>query len=119
MGYWAVSKQDPCLKTYACWHGGHNDNGAWSPVGRQHAVVFWRDGRGKIYMMNANGSTLANLTRNPELESLIPAWWATGECIPYRGQGGSGAPAGRSPATGPALGVRGSSSRDGGSNARH
>ena len=44
---------------------------AWSPDGRKIAFVSGRDGNGELYVMNADGSGLRNLTRNPGELGLV------------------------------------------------
>jgi Tol biopolymer transport system component len=45
----------------------------WSPEGRR--IAFRRDLLvGDIYVLNADGSGLRNLTRTPKLDERQPAW---------------------------------------------
>ena len=46
---------------------------AWSPDGRKLAFVSERDGNAEIYVMNADGSGLRNVTRTSS-DDLDPAW---------------------------------------------
>ncbi len=63
-----------------------NTHPVWSPDGRRIAFVSSRDGgaldqaRGDIYVMDADGGNVANLTRDPD-EDNYPAWSADGSRI--------------------------------------
>ncbi|HEX9411696.1 MAG TPA: hypothetical protein VF986_08395 [Actinomycetota bacterium] len=46
---------------------------AWSPDGRRIAFVTDRDGNQEVYVMNADGSRLSNLTRNASGD-FAPSW---------------------------------------------
>lgn len=64
----------------------NNTHPVWSPDGRRIAFVSSRDGgamdqaRGDIYVMDADGSNVVNLTRDPE-EDNYPVWSADGSRI--------------------------------------
>ncbi len=45
----------------------------WSPDGRMIAYLGWRDGNYDVYVMNADGSGLTNVTRSRANESSF-AW---------------------------------------------
>jgi TolB protein len=45
----------------------------WSPAGDRIVFETDRDGNREIYVMNANGTGLTNLTGNPALDAT-PAW---------------------------------------------
>jgi TolB protein len=55
---------------------------AWSPDGRKLAFVSRRDGNSEIYVMNADGSGLRNVTRAPS-NDLDPAWSPDGRAIAF------------------------------------
>ena len=55
---------------------------AWSPDGRKLAFVSERDGNAEIYVMNADGSGLRNLTRTPS-HDRDPAWSPDGRAIAF------------------------------------
>lgn len=63
-----------------------NTQPVWSPDGRRIAFVSSRDGgaveqaRGDIYVMDADGGNVANLTRHPD-EDNHPVWSADGSRI--------------------------------------
>ena len=54
-------------------HAGDDTFPAWSPTGFYIAFTSYRDGRGEIYRMNADGSNPVNLTRHPAWDEY-PAW---------------------------------------------
>lgn len=54
---------------------------AWSPDGERIVFTSYRDGPGELYVMDADGSNLINLTQNPANDAGWPAWWA-GELHP-------------------------------------
>ena len=47
---------------------------AWSPGGKQSAFESRRDVNLEIYVMNADGTGLTNVTRNPA-DDLSPDWY--------------------------------------------
>ena len=51
-------------------------------VGAQIAFTSYRDGNGEIYVMDADGGNLRNLTRNPALD-WGPAWSPDGGRIAF------------------------------------
>jgi TolB protein len=53
---------------------------AWSPDGRKIAFLSMRDGKGEVYVVNADGSRQRNLTRNPARDSAF-AWSPDGRRI--------------------------------------
>jgi Tol biopolymer transport system component len=55
---------------------------AWSPDGRKLAFVSRRDGNSEIYVMNADGSGLRNVTRTRS-NDLDPAWSPDGRAIAF------------------------------------
>ncbi len=55
---------------------------AWSPDGSRIAFVSNRDGNDEIYVMNADGSNLRRLTRNPAIDST-PTWSPSGAQIAF------------------------------------
>ena len=63
---------------------GDNREPAWSPDGRQIAFSRWRDdGNGNnIYVMNADGSDIKQLTSNPESDGN-PTWSPDGKQIAF------------------------------------
>ena len=54
-----------------------------SPDGRQVAFVSTRDGNHEVYVVNVDGTGLANLTRNSGMEDGFPAWSPDGTRIVY------------------------------------
>ena len=53
---------------------GHDDVlPAWSPDGKKIAFVSGRDGNNEIYVMNADGTGVTRLTKDPG-EDLDPTW---------------------------------------------
>ena len=62
---------------------------SWSPDGRRIAFVSDRDGNDEIYVINADGSGLRNLTRNPGWDGR-PVWSPDGRTIGFvSGRGGN------------------------------
>jgi Tol biopolymer transport system component len=59
-----------------------NDAPTWSPDGRRIAFTSFRNGRGEIYAMNANGRQQRRLTRNPAHDDH-PAWSPDGRRIAF------------------------------------
>src|SRR6187431_248232 len=55
---------------------------AWSPDGRKLAFVSRRDGNAEVYVMNADGSGLRNVTGTPS-DDLDPAWSPDGRAIAF------------------------------------
>jgi Tol biopolymer transport system component len=55
---------------------------AWSPDGRKLAFVSRRDGNSEIYVMNADGSGLRNVTRTRS-NDLDPVWSPDGHAIAF------------------------------------
>lgn len=69
----------------------YNDYGpTWSPDGSQIAFHTTRDGNGEIYLMNADGSELTNLTNSTADESVFGAQWSPdGQWLVYDAVEGS------------------------------
>jgi hypothetical protein len=61
---------------------------AWSPDGARIAFSTNRDGDLEVYVMNADGSGVANLTRNPGTDEgwAYPTWSPDGGSIAYPSQ---------------------------------
>lgn len=55
---------------------------AWSPNGSRIAFASRRSGNSEIYVMNANGTGLVQLTDNP-LDDIAPAWSPDGSRIVF------------------------------------
>jgi Tol biopolymer transport system component len=62
---------------------------AWSPDGRTIAFVSDREGGEDVYVMNADGSGVRNVSRTPALYENHPAWTADGR-LTYLQHGESG-----------------------------
>ena len=60
---------------------------AWSPDGRQIAFVTWHDGTADIFLMNADGGGVRNLTQSHALELNFPKWSPDGKTILYSANG--------------------------------
>jgi hypothetical protein len=58
---------------------------AWSPDGTRIAFESFRDGNGEIYVMDADGSNLINLTGNPA-DDRAPSWSPDGERIAFESE---------------------------------
>ena len=56
--------------------GGDDSLPTWSPDGTKIAFQTDRDGNSEIYVMNADGSELQNLTKSADNE-FDPAWSST------------------------------------------
>ena len=65
---------------------GYGDHAAWSPDGQHIAFESDRTGNQEIYLMNPDGSEITNLTRNPGVESQLPAWSPDSGQITYMAQ---------------------------------
>lgn len=61
---------------------------AWSPDGRQIAFASNRGTNFEIYLMNADGSGIRQLTQNPEADNISPAWSPDGRQIAFVSQYG-------------------------------
>lgn len=62
--------------------GDLNTGAAWSPDGTKIAFTLSRDGNPDIYVVNADGSGLRRLTREPSTEAS-PAWSPDGKRIAF------------------------------------
>lgn len=60
----------------------HGMDPSWSPDGRQIAFASRHDGVFQIYVMNADGSNIRQLTKN-NAENSNPAWAPDGKSIAY------------------------------------
>ena len=65
--------------------GGFSANPAWSPDGRRIAFVSNRDGSNDIFVVNADGSGLRNLTRSRG-NDRDPVWSPDGRVIAFQGR---------------------------------
>jgi hypothetical protein len=61
---------------------------SWSPDGRKIAFQDLHDGKGEIYVMNADGSAKTNLTNAPGNADTDPFWSPDGSTIAFRRDGG-------------------------------
>ena len=55
---------------------------SWSPDGKKIVFVSERDGNPEVYVVNADGSGLRNLTRHPGYDS-DPAWSPEGRKVAF------------------------------------
>ena len=55
---------------------------AWSPDGKQIAFASNPDGNSDIYIMDANGTNLTQITHN-DADDLEPAWSPDGKQIAF------------------------------------
>ena len=60
----------------------HNFLPAWSPDGTRIAFMSNRDGNPEIYVMNADGSNLRRITRQPGIDAT-PSWSPAGNQIAF------------------------------------
>ena len=68
---------------------GNNSAPAWSPDGRQIAIVLTRDGHSQIYSVNADGSGLKRLTTSSGIDTE-PNWSPDGKYLLFTSdRGGS------------------------------
>ena len=58
---------------------------SWSPDGTKISFVTDRDGNDEVYVMNADGSSPANLTNNPSSD-FSSTWSADGSRIAFESQ---------------------------------
>lgn len=63
----------------------HNQLWAWSPDGRMAAVMSNRSGTGRqdIWIMNADGTGMRNLTNTPNADEVSPTWSPNGQVIAF------------------------------------
>jgi hypothetical protein len=61
---------------------GHLWAPAWSPDGKRVAFTHYADGRGQIFVMNADGSGARNVSRNSFCDRS-PAWSPVGQTIAF------------------------------------
>jgi TolB protein len=61
---------------------GYNANPTWSPDGTRIAYDAYPDGDYDVYVMNADGSHVRNLTNHPALDAS-PAWSPDGKKIAF------------------------------------
>lgn len=62
---------------------GLNMGGAFSPDGRQVAMILSKDGNPELYVMNIGGKQLTRLTRTPQANESSPSWSPDGSQIVY------------------------------------
>ncbi len=62
---------------------GLNMGGAFSPDGRQVAMVLSKDGNPELYVMTLGSSQLTRLTRTPQANESSPSWSPDGSRIVY------------------------------------
>ncbi|MBP7274897.1 MAG: PD40 domain-containing protein [Kiritimatiellae bacterium] len=62
---------------------GLNIGGAFSPDGRQVALVLSKDGNPELYVMNLADSSLTRLTRTPQANESSPCWSPDGRQIVF------------------------------------
>ena len=62
---------------------GLNTGGAFSPDGRQVAMVLSKDGNPELYVMNLADSSLTRLTRTPQANESSPSWSPDGRQIVF------------------------------------
>lgn len=58
--------------------------GAWSPDGKQIAFASSRDGDDEIFVMNSDGSGVAQLTHNDDIRDFATAWSPSGKQILFQ-----------------------------------
>ncbi|HAI09854.1 MAG TPA: hypothetical protein DCM17_11045, partial [Dehalococcoidia bacterium] len=58
---------------------------AWSPDGAKIAFTSTRDGNSEIYVMNADGTGVVNLTNHPETD-FFPSWSADSKKLAFVSQ---------------------------------
>jgi len=56
---------------------------AVSPDGREVAFHSWRSGNRDIFVMNADGSNLQQVTHTPDFEESLPAWSPDGRALAF------------------------------------
>ena len=62
---------------------GLNTGGAFSPYGRNVAVILSKDGNPELYTMRANGGRPNRLTATPRIAEASPSWSPAGNEIVY------------------------------------
>ncbi len=69
---------------------GNDTAPSWSPDGGRVAFMADKDSKGDwdIYVINADGSGLTNLTKSPGVMDLLPAWLPGGKYLAYRSNSG-------------------------------
>ncbi|MCB9455743.1 MAG: PD40 domain-containing protein [Anaerolineaceae bacterium] len=68
-----------------------DSNPVWSPDGQRIAFVSERSGNSDIWVMDADGTNLRNLTSTSEAEDISPLWSPDGRWIAFgSGRSGSG-----------------------------
>jgi Tol biopolymer transport system component len=66
----------------------HHDNPVWSPDGRRLAFNSDRDGpagASDLFVMDADGGDLRNLTRTPDVAEVVAAWSPDGRTLVVAG----------------------------------
>lgn len=62
---------------------GKDVNPDWSPDGRRIAFASNRNGRDEIFVIDADGSNLASLTPNPQVDNYSPIWSPSGQHLAF------------------------------------
>ncbi len=89
-GLYVMTPQGAGLRQIA--NVGNDTAPAWSPDGQRVAFMADRDSNGgwEIYVVNQDGSGVANVTNSPESIDVLPAWLPDGKHIAFRSnRGGS------------------------------
>jgi Tol biopolymer transport system component len=81
-GIWTISASGKGQRRHGPSDGGTTNDLAWSPDGTKLAFTHG-DGDWEVFVMNADGTGLTNLTDNKGINDGSPSWSADGKAIAF------------------------------------